>query len=128
VSIFHLLLFIYFLSIALVPGSTQYLQLSPFVPKYTIHNPYLGVSTTVTVVNFDPESVQEVIPEGASAYVESVTVNGEPSPRCHFDFYDTFKKGGEIVITLTANKTEVDDCQGTLPDSLSTGGFSTVRR
>ncbi|KAJ2930255.1 hypothetical protein H1R20_g6808, partial [Candolleomyces eurysporus] len=111
-----------------VPGSTQYLQLSPFVPQYTIHNPYLGVSTNVTVVNFDPESIQEVIPEGASAYVESVTVNGEPSPRCYFDFYDTFRKGGEIVITLTANKTEVDDCQGSLPDSLSTGGFSTVRR
>jgi hypothetical protein len=104
------------------------LQLSPFTPKYTIHNPYLNISTTVRVENFDEQSLAEVIPEGASAYVDTVTVNGEPSPRCHFDLYDTFKKGGEIVITLTADKQRVDSCEGSLPDSLSTGGFSTVRR
>ncbi|KAF5338528.1 hypothetical protein D9611_013248 [Ephemerocybe angulata] len=121
------LLIFHLLGIYPVPGSTQYIQLSPFTPKYTIHNPYLGVSTTVTVKNFDVKSLQEVIPEGTSAYVESVTVNGEPSPRCYFDFYDTFKKGGDIVITLTADKAAADDCQGSLPDSLSTGGFSIVR-
>ncbi|EDR11581.1 glycoside hydrolase family 92 protein, partial [Laccaria bicolor S238N-H82] len=44
-----------------VPSSTQFLVLSPFVPKYTIHNSFLGVSTTVSVVNYDPKSIQKTI-------------------------------------------------------------------
>lgn len=111
-----------------VPSTSQLLILSPFTPKYTIHNSYLNVSTTVTVKNFDPKSVQKVIPEGTAAYVANVTIDGKPAAsRCHFDFYDTFKKGGNIEITLTADKAAADDCLGALPESLSTGGFSKTR-
>lgn len=122
------LLSFHLLGIYPVPSSTQFLVLSPFVPKYTIHNSFLGVSTTVSVVNYDPKSIQKTIPPGTAAYVQNVTINGQPSAsRCHFDFYDTFRLGGEIVITLTANKTEADDCLGLVPESISTGGFASSR-
>jgi len=115
-------------SICSVPSTTQLLILSPFTPKYTIHNSFLNVSTTVTTVNFDPQSVQKTIPAGTAAYVKNVTINGVPSlSRCHLDFYDAFRLGGDVVITLTANKTEADDCLGGLPESISTGGFSSAR-
>ncbi|TFK19310.1 glycosyl hydrolase [Coprinopsis marcescibilis] len=132
-----------------VPSTTQYLVLSPMVPRYTIHNPFLGVSTTVRVVNYDAKSVAEKIPPGASAYVKDITVlasdgtvrwstvedpatNGTATPsrgsRCHFDFYDTFRLGGEIVITLTPDTHHVDSCGGSLPDSISTGGWNKARK
>ena len=114
---FHLL------CLSQVPSTTQYLILSPFIPKYTIHNSFLNVSTTITTVNYDPRSVQATIPPGVPAYVESVTVNGKKSTRCYLDFYDVFRVGGEVVITLTADKTAADSCQGSLPASVSTGGF-----
>ncbi|KAL9711479.1 hypothetical protein Ac2012v2_004550 [Leucoagaricus gongylophorus] len=111
-----------------VPSTTQLLVLSPFTPRYTIHNSFLNVSTTVTVVNFSPRSVRREIPSGVPAYVKSVTINGKPSTsRCYFDFYDAFRLGGDIVITLTADKTTVDSCEGGVPESLSTGGFTTAR-
>lgn len=111
-----------------VPSTTQLLILSPFTPKYTIHNSFLNVSTTVTVANFSSKSVQRVIPSGVPAYVESVTINGKPSAsRCHFDFYDVFRVGGDVVITLTADKNAVDDCAGSVPESISTGGFAQAR-
>jgi putative alpha-1,2-mannosidase len=111
-----------------VPSSTQLLILSPFTPKYTIHNSFLNVSTTVTVKNFDSKSVQRVIPAGVPAYVESVTVNGNTTvSRCHFDFYDVFRLGGEVVISLTADKAAADDCAGSVPESISTGGFAMAR-
>lgn len=111
-----------------MPSTSQFLILSPFTPKYTIHNSFLNVSTTVTVKNFDAKSVQKVIPAGASAYVKSVTFNGEAmASRCHFDFYDTFRLGGEIEIELTSDKASVDDCAGSVPESLSTGGFASAR-
>jgi len=111
-----------------VPSTSQFLIVSPFMPKYTIHNSYLNVSTTVTVQNFDPRSVQQTIPAGVAAYVTSVTVNGVASPsRCHFDFYDVFKVGGEVVIEVTADKDSVDDCGASVPESLSTGGFAETR-
>lgn len=111
-----------------VPSTSQLLVLSPFTPSYTIHNSHLNVSTTVRVVNFNPLSVNATIPTGVAAYVANVTINGEPAKsRCHFDFYDTFKKGGEIVIELTEDKEAVDNCAGDVPESLSTGGFVKVR-
>ncbi|KAG5351387.1 hypothetical protein C0989_006718 [Termitomyces sp. Mn162] len=111
-----------------VPSTTEFIVLSPFIPRYTIHNSFLNVSTTVTTLNYDAKSVQKSIPSGTAAYVQNVTINGVPSTsRCHFDFYDTFRVGGEIVITLTADKTGADDCLGDLPASLSTGGFSQAR-
>ncbi|KAG6850137.1 hypothetical protein H0H93_000522 [Arthromyces matolae] len=113
---------------SLVPATTEFLVLSPFIPKYTIHNSFLNVSTTITTLNYDSKSVQKTIPAGAAAYVQNVTINGVPAAsRCHFDFYDTFRVGGEIVITLTADKDVADECSGSLPASLSTGGFSQAR-
>ncbi|KAF9467382.1 glycoside hydrolase family 92 protein [Collybia nuda] len=111
-----------------VPSTTQFLILSPFTPKYTIHNSFLNVSTTITTLNYDAKSVQKTIPPGTAAYVQNVTINGQPSAsRCHFDFYDVFRVGGEVVITLTADKTAADDCQNNLPESISTGGFAKAR-
>lgn len=112
----------------LVPSTSQFLILSPFIPKYTIHNSFLNVSTTVTTLNYDPKSVQKTIPAGTAAYVKNVTINGTPTAsRCHFDFYDVFRLGGDVVIELTADKASVDDCGGVLPESLSTGGFAVPR-
>jgi hypothetical protein len=79
------------------------------------------------VVNYDQRSIQASIPSGVPAYVESVTINGKFSARCHFDFYDVFRVGGEVVITLTADKALADSCQGSLPESVSTGGFASAR-
>ena len=111
-------------STALVPSTTEFLILSPFIPKYTIHNSFLNVSTTVTTVNYDVKSIQKTIPPGTPAYVQNVTINGQPSAsRCHFDFYDVFRVGGDVVIALTADKAAADDCQGKLPQSISSGGF-----
>ncbi|EMD37640.1 glycoside hydrolase family 92 protein [Gelatoporia subvermispora B] len=111
-----------------VPSSSQFLVVSPFLPKYTIHNSFLNVSTTVTVQNFDPRSVQKTIPHGAAAYVKSVTVNGNVQPsRCHIDFYDVFRVGGEVVIEVTSDKDSVNSCGASVPDSLSTGGFAVAR-
>ncbi|KAJ7267552.1 glycoside hydrolase family 92 protein [Mycena haematopus] len=111
-----------------VPSTTQYLILSPFTPKYTIHNSYLGTSTTITTIGFNSHSVQKVIPPGTAAYVANVTINGVPAAsRCHFDFYDVFRVGGNVTIELTADKTAADSCLGALPESLSTGGFATAR-
>jgi len=61
-------------------------------------------------------------------YVQNVTINGVPSgSRCYFDFYDVFRLGGDVVITLTADKAAADNCLGNLPHSVSTGGFASVR-
>ncbi|KAI0044234.1 glycoside hydrolase family 92 protein [Auriscalpium vulgare] len=111
-----------------VPGTTELLVLSPFTPKYTIHNDYLNTSTTVTVVGFDPKSVNGTIPNGAAAYVKSVSVNNQTlASRCHFDFYDTFRIGADVVIEVTSNMTDVNDCGASVPQSLSTGGFASAR-
>lgn len=111
-----------------VPSTTQYLILSPFIPKYTIHNSFLGTSTTVTTVGFSSHSVQKIIPPGVMAYVANVTINGVPAAsRCHLDFYDVFRVGGNVTIELTADKAAADDCLGALPESLSTGGFASAR-
>ena len=61
-------------------------------------------------------------------YLKSVTVNGVESPnRCHFDFYDVFRVGGEVVIEVTADKEAVGNCGAGLPESISTGGFAIAR-
>ncbi|KAJ7282859.1 glycoside hydrolase family 92 protein [Mycena rebaudengoi] len=95
----------------IIPSATQYLILSPFTPKASTR-----------------KSVQKVIPAGVAAYVKNVTINGVPSAsRCHFDFYDVFRVGGNVTIELTADKAEANDCLGALPESLSTGGFAAAR-
>ncbi|EKM54203.1 glycoside hydrolase family 92 protein [Phanerochaete carnosa HHB-10118-sp] len=111
-----------------VPGSTELLVVSPFIPQYTVHNSYLNVSTTVTTKGFDARSVQQTIPKGAAAYVANVTINNQLlASRCHLDFYDIFKTGGDIVIEVTADKNSVDNCGASLPMSVSTGGFNVAR-
>jgi len=86
------------------------------------------VSTTVTVTNFDPTSVAGTIPAGAAAYVKEVRINNATTPSlCSFDFYDTFRAGANIEIVLTADKNAANDCKGTVPQSISTGGFSKIR-
>ncbi|KAI0072512.1 glycoside hydrolase family 92 protein [Panus rudis PR-1116 ss-1] len=122
------LLVFHLLGLYPVPSTSQFLVLSPFTPKYTIHNNFLNISTTVTAANFDARSVKKNIPEGVAAYVKSVTINGKPSAsRCHFDFYDTFRVGGNITIELVPDGESVDSCEGGLPESLSTGGWASTR-
>lgn len=112
----------------IVPSTSQFLVLSPMTPKFTIHNSYLNVSTTVTTKGFDARSVQKTIPKGAAAYVKSVSVNGVvQANRCHFDFYDVFRVGGDVVIEVTSDKSSVNSCGAGLPESVSTGGFAQVR-
>jgi hypothetical protein len=82
----------------------------------------LGVSTTVTAVNYDANSIRRTIPIGTAAYVQAVMINGKPAAStCHIDFYDTFRVGGNVTIVLTADKAAVGACNGTVPDSLSSG-------
>jgi hypothetical protein len=99
------------------------------VPKYTVHNRYLGTSTTVKVDGYDAHSVAATIPNGAVGYVQSVRINEHTlkEERCHVDFYDTFRAGANVVITVTSKRAAVDSCGLSLPQSLSTGGFATVR-
>ncbi|KAH8107955.1 glycoside hydrolase family 92 protein [Cristinia sonorae] len=122
------LLVFHLLGLYPVPSTSQFLVLSPFTPKYTIHNSFLNSSTTVTAKNFDPRSVKKKIPEGVAAYVKKVTINGKKAEsRCHFDFYDTFRLGGDVEIELVPDGESVDSCDGSLPESLSTGGWLTTR-
>ena len=93
-----------------------------------MHNPFLGVSTTITVTGFDSKSVNETIPAGAAAFVQEVRVNNVTTEsRCAFDFYDTFRVGADIEIVLTADESKAAGCAGPVPQSLSTGGFATLR-
>ena len=111
-----------------VPGTSELLVLSPMIPEYTVHNRYLNTSTTVKVDGYDARSVQATIPPDAVAYVQSVRINAVTQvSRCYFDFYDTFYAGANIVITVTSDRTAAQDCK-TVPHSISTGGFATVRR
>ena len=97
------------------------------IPEYTIHNRYLNTSTTVKVDGYDTHSVQATIPPGAVGYVQSVEINDITQvSRCYFDFYDTFRVGAKIVITATSDRAAVQDCKS-VPHSISTGGFATVR-
>jgi hypothetical protein len=98
------------------------------VPKYTVHNRYMNMNTTVTVDGFDARSVSTTVPHGAAAYVQSVHIDGveQTASRCYFDFYDTFRVGADIVITVTS-KTAANSCGASLPHSISTGGFETIR-
>ena len=122
------LLVFHILGLYPVPSTSQFLILSPMTPQFTIHNSYLNVSTTVTARGFDAKSVQQTIPKGAAAYVANVTVNGVVQPnRCHFDFYDVFRVGGEVVLDLTADKDAANSCGAGLPESVSTGGFASAR-
>ena len=92
----------------------------------------MNTSTTVTVEGFDARSLQETIPSGVAAYVQSVRVSSsnaiiQNASLCYFDFYDTFRVGADIVITVTADRNAANDCGGSVPQSISTGGFAIAR-
>ncbi|KAI0298528.1 glycoside hydrolase family 92 protein [Russula brevipes] len=111
-----------------VPGTSELLVLSPMVPRYTVHNRYLNMSTTVTVDGFDARSVGARVPHGAAAYVHSVRINNVTQrSSCQFDFYDTFRVGADVVITVTSDRAAANNCGAALPQSISTGGFGTPR-
>ncbi|KAH0589526.1 hypothetical protein H2248_005263 [Termitomyces sp. 'cryptogamus'] len=44
-----------------VPSTTEFIVLSPFIPKYTIHNSFLNVSTTVTTLNTTPSPCRKAL-------------------------------------------------------------------
>lgn len=128
------LLMFHLLGLYPVPSTREFLIVSPFVPSYTLDNSLFG-TVTVTARNFDPSSLQEKIPDGARAYVRSVSINGKPqSSRCHISFDDLFpaaadvkpvKKHTEIILEM-ATKDQASDCgpnKYDTPSSLSTGGF-----
>ncbi|MBW0482570.1 hypothetical protein O181_022285 [Austropuccinia psidii MF-1] len=118
------LLIFHLLGLYPVPSTTQYLILSPWVARYTIHNPFLGISTTVKTTHFSKASLKHPIPAGTPAYVREVQWNGKKlASRCFLDFRQVFRVGGELEIILTADKNEAEGCDGPLPDSVSTGGF-----
>lgn len=111
-----------------MPSTSHLLVLSPFTPKYTIHNPFLKTSTTFTVKNFSPLSDQKVVPAGVPVYVKSVTINGKPAKsRCWVDFYDVVRVGGNVDIEVTADRAQAEGCGGVPPDSVSKGGFAQAR-
>lgn len=75
-------------------------MLSPIVPKYNVHDPYLNASTTVTVDGLDARSLRATVPHGAAAaHVRGN--NATQASLCQFDFYDTFRAGADVVITVT---------------------------
>ncbi len=96
-----------------VPGTSELLVLSPMVPKYTVHNSHLNMSTTVTVDRFDTRSVTATVPQGPAVYVQSVRVNNVPqaSP-CQFNFYDTFRAGADVI---TVDRAAADSCGASVP-------------
>ncbi|KAH8994076.1 hypothetical protein EDB92DRAFT_2113617 [Lactarius akahatsu] len=90
---------------------TTKLVLSPIVPKYNGHDPYLNASTTVTVDGLDARSVRATVLHGAAA--------------CQIDFYDTFRAGADVVITVIT--VTADSCGASVPQSISTGGLARTR-
>ncbi|EKM58949.1 glycoside hydrolase family 92 protein [Phanerochaete carnosa HHB-10118-sp] len=110
-----------------VPSSKQLLLNSPLVSAFKLRNDFFGTTTTFTVSGFDPASVAPTPPETARVYVTNVTVNGVPQKSICWLSFDDVVGGGEIVITVDsdADAASARGCggNGTLPDSLATGGF-----
>lgn len=97
------LLLFHLLGIYPVPGSSEYLIVSPFLPSYTLNNSELG-KLTVTAKNFDNSTLAEKIPSGARAYVNSVSINGvKQSSRCKIqvscDSFEIFRWWRECFLT-----------------------------
>lgn len=113
-----------------VVGTTELLIGSPFVPSYRIVNELRG--TLVVVANgFDPSTVAQTIPDGARAFVGSVSMNGKKQPsRCKISFTDLFPGPGAnttLELEMVADEAAANSCgdgDDSLPSSLSTGGFA----
>lgn len=111
-----------------VPSSNQLLLNSPLVSSFKLHNDFFDTTTMFTVSGFDHASLNATVPATARVYVTGVTVNGvKRESICWLSFKDVVG-GGEIVITVDADAAAASTrgCggNGTLPDSLGTGGFS----
>lgn len=120
------LLVFHLLGLYPVPSSRQLLISVPFVSSYSISNAFFGTTTTVTVQNFDKNTLAQTPPAGSNIYVQSVTVKGVVlSNICWIDWEDIIG-GGDIVITVGPTP-KVDGCGSAAdarPASLETGGFS----
>ena len=78
------------------------------------HNSAFNTSTTISTVNFDNNT--------SNLFVKSVKVDGQAwESNCWIDF-DVFENGGTVELELTADDSV--GCAGSLPASLSTGGFN----
>ncbi|KAJ7176679.1 glycosyl hydrolase family 92-domain-containing protein [Mycena filopes] len=111
-----------------VPASKQLLIGSPLLSAYTLRNEVLGTTTSFSVTNFDKAGLNAAPAAGASVFVKSITINGQPSASlCWIDFDDVVG-GGNIVIEVygDAAAAAAAGCgsgPNALPDSLATGGF-----
>lgn len=110
-----------------VPASKQILLNSPLVSAFTLRNDFFGTKTRFTVSGFDSSSVAATPPKSARVYVTKVTVGGvQQKSICFLDFDDVVG-GKDIVIYVDSDADAAMErgCggEGTLPDSLGTGGF-----
>ncbi|KAF8878744.1 hypothetical protein BD779DRAFT_1676727 [Infundibulicybe gibba] len=76
------------------PGTSDTSFFFALYVKYAIHGSFFNTSATIATITrrkFDAKS---------------------PALRHHFDFYGMFYVDGEVVITLTMDKSILDDCPG----------------
>lgn len=113
-----------------VVGTTELLVGSPFVPSYRIENELRG-TLYVVAKGFDASTVAQTIPDGARAFVGSVSVNGNKlASRCKISFADLFPGPGAnttLELEMVADEAAANSCgdgDDSLPSSLSTGGFA----
>ena len=113
--------------VALRLGLVLALWLFVVVVVLVLRNDLFGTTTTFTVSGFDKAGLAATVPAGARVYVTGVFVDGvQRDSICWLTFEDVVG-GGEIVITVDgdADAAAARGCggEGTLPDSLTTGGF-----
>ena len=101
-----------------VPSTRQYLLSSPYFPSISFFNPVFNTTTTIIATNFVSNPANGT---GGTVFVQNVTIDGQPAPSNCFLEWDVFEKGGTVELTLTDDINVT--CGGTLPPSLSTGGF-----
>ncbi|KAL1747392.1 glycoside hydrolase family 92 protein [Schizophyllum fasciatum] len=120
------LLVFHLLGLYPVPATKQLLLGSPFLSSYTIHNDLFGSSTTITVTNFDAQTLKAHPDDGSNLYVQSVSVNGQTHDTvCYISFDDVVGGGDiEIVVGGTPLESGCGSVTNALPDSLEEGGFA----
>jgi putative alpha-1,2-mannosidase len=121
------LLIFHLLGLYPVPASHQFLVGSPFLSSYTLHNDICGTQTHIVVLGFDKNTLVRTPSANSALYVQSISINGILQKSiCWLDFQDLIG-GGKIEISVGVEP--VRSCgEGTnaLPDSLSTGGFTSL--
>ncbi|KAI0296922.1 glycoside hydrolase family 92 protein [Multifurca ochricompacta] len=95
-----------------VPATEQFLLSSPFFPSISFFNPLYNTKTTIRAKTFTANAI----------FIKTVTIDGAPwRSNCYIE-WDVFVRGGTIELELTEEDPNVG-CGGSLPPSLSTGGF-----